>query len=600
MVTKFLNIDTDSSLTANSNERVPSQKAIKTYTDGKVDVKQDKTLATPIVVGSEEKTTVESALQAINTSNTGKQNQSLSSAITVNGTSQTTVEGALNAINLYADTKQHTLTAGDNITITNNTISASVPEDVYTATNLIAGRGVQFNADNAEVIITNMTTTSYIRVNDQLTFGTNPFSITVHFKTANTIDYGGFLGKMVKSYPHLQLGTVDQNRAEFWIGSSDYGGPFSLYTQALQTNTEYWLKAEYTGSAYNLYYGQTKEGMTLAGTSSVSAINLTADYYAIGSFQAWSAKDTFNGTIYLSDYEIIINGTKVFDGSDPSQYTIVGTPTLVVHSDRTKIDTTYVAGSGISITEDSDENLVIANTQTSAEWGNITGTLSNQTDLQNALNTKYDTSNPDGFITAADLPTNYVTTDTTQNISARKTFLGEKAIYFKQETTSNKLGFTLYDPNNTELGALEYRPNTINGGGLLNINMGVASSNYVGFRYWASGGGTATNIIAPKAGANYYIPVKFTDGTNEVSADSLGEVDLSSIYQRVLTAGSGISITEDSDDNLVISATGGSGSLPDPTGHSGEFLTTDGTDVYWDEVPSSQPTYNSSTETITF
>lgn len=40
------------------------------------------------------------------------------------------------------------------------------------------------------------------------------------------------------------------------------------------------------------------------------------------------------------------------------------------------------AGTGISI-----ENNVISNTQTSAEWGNITGTLSNQTDLQNELNT---------------------------------------------------------------------------------------------------------------------------------------------------------------------------------------------------------------------
>ena len=41
------------------------------------------------------------------------------------------------------------------------------------------------------------------------------------------------------------------------------------------------------------------------------------------------------------------------------------------------------AGTGISIS-----NGVISNTQTSAEWGNIEGTLSSQTDLQNALNNK--------------------------------------------------------------------------------------------------------------------------------------------------------------------------------------------------------------------
>lgn len=51
----------------------------------------------------------------------------------------------------------------------------------------------------------------------------------------------------------------------------------------------------------------------------------------------------------------------------------------------TKQDT-LTAGTGISI-----ENNVISNTQTSAEWGNIRGTLSDQTDLQNALNAKQNT-----------------------------------------------------------------------------------------------------------------------------------------------------------------------------------------------------------------
>lgn len=47
---------------------------------------------------------------------------------------------------------------------------------------------------------------------------------------------------------------------------------------------------------------------------------------------------------------------------------------------------TYTAGVGIDIT-----NNVISNTQTSAEWGNITGTLSNQTDLNTALSGKQET-----------------------------------------------------------------------------------------------------------------------------------------------------------------------------------------------------------------
>ena len=71
-------------------------------------------------------------------------------------------------------------------------------------------------------------------------------------------------------------------------------------------------------------------------------------------------------------------------------------------------DTTYTAGTGISI-----ENGVISNTQTRAEWGNIQGDISAQTDLQNALNAKAnvadiptktsDLTNDSGFITLSAL-----------------------------------------------------------------------------------------------------------------------------------------------------------------------------------------------------
>ena len=68
-------------------------------------------------------------------------------------------------------------------------------------------------------------------------------------------------------------------------------------------------------------------------------------------------------------------------------------------------------------------------------------------------------TNDAGYITSSALPTNYVTTDTTQNITGEKTFVGEKRIKFKQNTSSNKLGFTLYNRNNQEKGYLEYNPN---------------------------------------------------------------------------------------------------------------------------------------------
>lgn len=70
------------------------------------------------------------------------------------------------------------------------------------------------------------------------------------------------------------------------------------------------------------------------------------------------------------------------------------------------------AGTGISIAT-VEGVLKITNTQTSAEWGNITGTLSDQTDLQNALNLKLPTSTKYG--SSIDLsinPETYVITAT--------------------------------------------------------------------------------------------------------------------------------------------------------------------------------------------
>lgn len=141
-------------------------------------------------------------------------------------------------------------------------------------------------------------------------------------------------------------------------------------------------------------------------------------------------------------------------------------------------------------------------------------------------------TNPNGYITSSDLPTNYVTTDTAQDISGKKTFLGEKAIYFKQQATSNKLGFTLYNPNNVELGALEYRPNTISGSSLLNLNCPQTTGGYVGFRYW---GTPAVNIVAPKVATagNYFMATHITDGTNTVTANNQGTVNIRALLPDV-------------------------------------------------------------------
>ena len=103
-----------------------------------------------------------------------------------------------------------------------------------------------------------------------------------------------------------------------------------------------------------------------------------------------------------------------------------------VPSDAQFTDTTYTAGTGIEITAGN----VINNTQTSAEWGNITGDIEDQTDLQTALSGKANTGdiptatsdldNDSGFITNTvnDL-VNYYTTSNTYTKTEVNNLIGQ-------------------------------------------------------------------------------------------------------------------------------------------------------------------------------
>ena len=89
-----------------------------------------------------------------------------------------------------------------------------------------------------------------------------------------------------------------------------------------------------------------------------------------------------SGDMRTEVYDINQNG--IVDDAEKVNGHTVG---IDVPADAVFTDTTYTAGTGIDITGN-----VITNTQTSAEWGNITGTLSDQTDLKNVLDDKADAS----------------------------------------------------------------------------------------------------------------------------------------------------------------------------------------------------------------
>ena len=149
---------------------------------------------------------------------------------------------------------------------------------------------------------------------------------------------------------------------------------------------------------------------------------------------------------------------------------------------------------------------------------------------------------------------NYVTTDTDQNITGIKTFVGSKKIKFKQSNANDKLGFTLYDNNDTEKGYLEFNPtNTVDGvAALMTLgNYATAADGLanIGFRRYSSisGADGAYNLLAPlisnaktpfsltKTYTNFYLLLGITDGTTMLKANNAGVINISSILPTVPT-----------------------------------------------------------------
>jgi hypothetical protein len=254
-----------------------------------------------------------------------------------------------------------------------------------------------------------------------------------------------------------------------------------------------------------------------------------------------------------------------------------------------------------------------------AVWGSITGTLSNQTDLANALadkqdvidaNNKLNASYVSGLATVAttgeygDLSgtpdlSNYVTTNTEQNITGIKTFVGDKRINFKQGSSTQKLGFTMYDSTGKEACSFEYRPNTINTYPLLYLGQyrdgraAFASSYtsspvYVGFRNYelSNDVSAAYMLVAPLARdaqtpfsltstyQTFYLPLGVTDGTTMVTTNSTGVLDISSLIPSYSAFG-----------GATGSVAGSAGLVPAPAATDNDkYLKGDGT---WATVSSS-------------
>lgn len=122
------------------------------------------------------------------------------------------------------------------------------------------------------------------------------------------------------------------------------------------------------------------------------------------------------------------------------------------------------------------------------------------------------------------VPSNYVTTDTTQNITGEKTFVGAKKIKFKQSTSSDKLGFTLYDNSNNETGYLEYNPTD---SGMYLGRYGSNGASELGFLSQLPGDSTKHKVLIPNTYRSGATTDYLVTSINNTRADNSGNVTIS-------------------------------------------------------------------------
>ena len=145
--------------------------------------------------------------------------------------------------------------------------------------------------------------------------------------------------------------------------------------------------------------------------------------------------------------------------------------------------------------------------------------------------------------------TNMVTTDTKQDITGEKTFVGTKRIKFKQSNSNDRLGFTGYDANGTEIGYLEMikRDTDFTGSPTSNIlgywsNVNSAPNPSVdvmlGFKYYTkdSDGNTRNyKLVVPprynETNVTKYIPISVNGNT----ADNTGNINVNASSTSTLT-----------------------------------------------------------------
>lgn len=264
-------------------------------------------------------------------------------------------------------------------------------------------------------------------------------------------------------------------------------------------------------------------------------------------------------------------------------------------------------------------------------WGSITGTLSNQTDLQNALNSKLSNSGNGGnhslgimgtitssrtegtWIGYSSEAANWSTACGFQAKATGQTSIATGWNAKATSTNSIQIGYgTNSTPNTLSIGFNNTSYTLLNGiTGLIpdaRISSDIARTSQIptNNNQLTNGAGYITGITSSDVTtALGYTPYNATNPNGYITASALTGyatetyVD-TGLATKQATLVSGTNIKTINNNSILGSGNLTLDGLPSQTGQSGKFLTTDGTDASWAVVTIPTPTYNSANERITW
>ena len=306
----------------------------------------------------------------------------------------------------------------------------------------------------------------------------------------------------------------------------------------------------------SLYNSQGKRGFLYQnGTTTTASMELptqgndfyvpTLKYDSNGNITtAWQTPASIAASADLSGYLPLTGGTL--------------TGALTVNADITTTGKVMVGTGGASsyVASDSANNIYLRNSSgavlvcdslTVRRGASVTNaTLGNSTYPWLAL---YATT---VYENGTSLANKYVTLATDQNITGEKTFTGDKRIKFKQSTSSDKLGFTLYNSSNVQVGFFEWEASSINARPALTLGQWVSTNNpstpgYLGFKVVDVTTAARYALVTPLLAdaktplslndtlKTFYFPLQFKNGSTTVLTASSGVVDLSTLIPSYST-----------------------------------------------------------------